>query len=95
MHGGAPSRALALLDEIGGPSVLDLADPVAAVDAVVRPMIVSGDKIMGFGHAVYKTDDPRSLMLRDVALDLARDGASPTSNWPCWSSGASSNCWPS
>jgi citrate synthase len=78
LHGGAPSRALALLDAIGGPSVLDLADPVTAIDAVVRPMIESGEKIMGFGHAVYKTDDPRSLMLRDVARDLARDGTSPT-----------------
>jgi citrate synthase len=78
LHGGAPSRALALLDAIGGPAVLDLVDPVAAVDAVVRPMIESGEKIMGFGHAVYRADDPRSLMLRDVALDLARDGTSPT-----------------
>jgi citrate synthase len=70
LHGGAPSRALALLDQIGGPSVLDLADPVAAIDTVVRPMIEAGDKIMGFGHAVYRTDDPRSLMLRDVARQL-------------------------
>ncbi|MGE0139772.1 MAG: citrate/2-methylcitrate synthase [Ilumatobacteraceae bacterium] len=70
LHGGAPSRALALLDQIGGPAVLGTADPVAAIDAVVRPMIERGDKIMGFGHAVYRTDDPRSLMLRDVARHL-------------------------
>jgi citrate synthase len=70
LHGGAPSRALALLDRIGGPAVLELDDPVAAIDAVVRPMIERGDKIMGFGHAVYRTDDPRSLMLRDVARGL-------------------------
>jgi citrate synthase len=60
-HGGAPSRALALLDEIATPD---------RIDAVVRPLIESGGKIMGFGHAVYKTDDPRSVMLRDVALRL-------------------------
>ncbi|MCU1502786.1 MAG: Citrate (Si)-synthase [Ilumatobacteraceae bacterium] len=60
-HGGAPSRALALLDEIATPD---------RIDAVVRPLIESGDKIMGFGHAVYRTDDPRSVMLRDVALRL-------------------------
>jgi citrate synthase len=67
LHGGAPSRALALLDEIGTPD---------RIDAVVRPMIVNGDKIMGFGHAVYRTDDPRSIMLRGVAEGLGIDADS-------------------
>lgn len=67
LHGGAPSRALALLDEIGTPE---------RIDTVVRPMIEHGEKIMGFRHAVYRTDDPRSLMLRDVARRLATDTAS-------------------
>jgi citrate synthase len=58
LHGGAPSRALDLLDAIG---TADNARPYL-VDAVTR-----GDKIMGFGHRVYKTDDPRSLFLRGVA----------------------------
>ena len=58
LHGGAPSRALDLLDAIGTP---DNARPYL-VDAVTR-----GDKIMGFGHRVYKTTDPRSEFLRDVA----------------------------
>ena len=58
LHGGAPSRALDLLDAIG---TADNARPYL-VEAVQR-----GDKIMGFGHAVYKTDDPRSLFLRGVA----------------------------
>lgn len=62
LHGGAPSRALALLDEIGTPD---------RIDEVVSPMIERGDKIMGFGHPVYKTDDPRSLMLRGVARRVA------------------------
>jgi len=58
LHGGAPSRALDLLDAIGSP------DNARAylVDAVTR-----GEKIMGFGHRVYKTDDPRSVFLRSVA----------------------------
>jgi citrate synthase len=64
LHGGAPSRALALLDDISTPE---------RIDEVVRPMVLRGDKIMGFGHAVYKTDDPRSVMLRDVARRLAAD----------------------
>ena len=58
LHGGAPSRALDLLDAIG---TEDNARPylVAAVE--------NGEKIMGFGHRVYKTDDPRSTFLRGVA----------------------------
>ena len=70
LHGGAPSRALALLEEIGGPAVLHDADPVARIDAVVAPRIVAGERIMGFGHAVYRTEDPRSVLLRDVARSL-------------------------
>jgi citrate synthase len=58
LHGGAPSRALDLLDAIG---TADNARPYL-MEAVQR-----GDKIMGFGHAVYKTDDPRSVFLRGVA----------------------------
>ncbi len=61
LHGGAPSRALELLDEIGSPD---------RIDAVVRPRIESGGRIMGFGHPVYRTDDPRSLLLRDIAVSL-------------------------
>jgi citrate synthase len=73
LHGGAPSRALALLDDIGGPAVLDDPDPIARIDDVVRPMIETGDRIMGFGHPVYRCDDPRSVLLRDTALGLGGD----------------------
>lgn len=65
LHGGAPSRALALLDEIR-----EAGGDAAAIERVVRPRIESGERIMGFGHAVYRTDDPRSLLLRDVAGSL-------------------------
>jgi citrate synthase len=57
LHGGAPSRALDLLDAIGAP---ENARPYL-VDAVTH-----GERIMGFGHRVYKTDDPRSVFLRGV-----------------------------
>ena len=73
LHGGAPSRALALLDEIGTPD---------RIDTVVRPLIERGDKIMGFGHAVYKTDDPRSLMLREVARRTRRTARSSSPKRP-------------
>jgi citrate synthase len=69
LHGGAPSRALALLDEI---------QTSDRIDSVVRPMIARGDKIMGFGHPVYRTADPRSVMLRGVAQSLAQSAAPAT-----------------
>ena len=60
LHGGAPSRALASLDAIGDPS---------NTRAWVRERIASGEVIMGFGHAVYRTHDPRSELLKQVALE--------------------------
>ncbi|MDX6237465.1 MAG: citrate synthase [Kribbellaceae bacterium] len=64
LHGGAPDRALASLDEIGTPD---------RIDDWVRAKVSAGDRIMGFGHAVYSTEDPRSLMLRDIARGLGGD----------------------
>jgi citrate synthase len=61
LHGGAPSRALDMLDAIG------TAD---RAEAHVRHAVESGERIMGFGHRVYKTDDPRSLLLRSVSERL-------------------------
>lgn len=61
LHGGAPDRALDGLDEIGS---------VDRVEEWVRAKVLANDRVMGFGHAVYRTEDPRSLMLRDIALDL-------------------------
>src|SRR5205823_13062829 len=52
LHGGAPSRALDMLDAIGTP---ENAEPW------IRDAVEHGGRIMGFGHRVYKTDDPRSL----------------------------------
>ena len=64
LHGGAPSRALALLEAIG---TVENARPYL-VDHVTR-----GEKIMGFGHRVYKTTDPRSEFLRGVAERIQAD----------------------
>jgi citrate synthase len=64
LHGGAPSRALDMLDAIGAP---ENAEPW------IRDAVQRGGRIMGFGHRVYKTDDPRSLMLRRVAERLGGD----------------------
>lgn len=61
LHGGAPSRALELLTEIGTPD---------RARSTVARKVMAGERIMGFGHAVYRTEDPRSRMLREVALQL-------------------------
>lgn len=61
LHGGAPDRALELLDEIGTPE---------AIDGWVREHILAGERIMGFGHAVYRTEDPRARMLREIAQSM-------------------------
>jgi citrate synthase len=61
LHGGAPSRALDTLDAIGTPD---------RADAFIREAVERGDRIMGFGHRVYKTLDPRSEMMREVAEEI-------------------------
>lgn len=70
LHGGAPSRALDLLDAIG---------TAANARPYLTRAVNKGEKIMGFGHRIYKTDDPRSVFLRGVAerigaerIDLAK-----------------------
>lgn len=61
LHGGAPSRAIAMVDAIGDPS---------NTEQWVTERLESGKKIMGFGHAVYKADDPRSTLLREIAQEF-------------------------
>jgi citrate synthase len=58
LHGGAPSRALDTLDAIGTPD---------RAEAFIRAAVERGDRIPGFGHRVYKTVDPRSEMMREIA----------------------------
>ena len=64
LHGGAPSRALDTLDEIGTPD---------RIDEWVRKTVTSGGRVMGFGHAVYRTEDPRSRMLKHIAQAFGGD----------------------
>ena len=61
LHGGAPSRALDTLDAIGDPS---------GADAYIRAAVERGERIMGFGHRVYKTVDPRSVIMKAEAEAL-------------------------
>ncbi|MFD2767828.1 citrate/2-methylcitrate synthase [Micromonospora eburnea] len=61
LHGGAPSRALDTLDAIGS---------IDRADAWLRSRVLNGERIMGFGHPIYRAEDPRSRMLKGIARDL-------------------------
>jgi citrate synthase len=63
LHGGVPGPVLDMLTEIGR---ADRAEPW------VRSAIERGDRIMGFGHRVYRVRDPRAQVLSDTAEELAR-----------------------
>ncbi|AJT42185.1 citrate/2-methylcitrate synthase [Psychromicrobium lacuslunae] len=58
LHGGAPSRALDTLDAIGS---------IENIDPWITEQVLAGKRIMGFGHPVYRTEDPRSALLKQVA----------------------------
>jgi citrate synthase len=64
LHGGAPSRALETLDAIGTPD---------NADTWLREKILAGERIMGFGHPIYRTEDPRSRMLKGIAQGFGGD----------------------
>ncbi|HSH22681.1 MAG TPA: citrate synthase [Acidimicrobiales bacterium] len=66
LHGGAPSRALDMLEAIGEPE---------RAETWIRDAVAGGGRIMGFGHRVYKTEDPRSALLRRLAERLGGDKA--------------------
>jgi citrate synthase len=68
LHGGANEQVMRTLTEIrsGAPG-----DPVGAVEREVVRRLAAGEKIMGFGHRVYKTEDPRATHLRSMSGELA------------------------
>ncbi|MFI0895831.1 citrate synthase 2 [Streptomyces sp. NPDC020983] len=61
LHGGAPSRVLGMIEEIE-----------RSGDAVgyVRGALDRGERLMGFGHRVYRAEDPRARVLRRTAREL-------------------------
>ena len=68
LHGGANEQVMRGLAAIRGQSG---ADPVAAVPGAVLDRLAAGEKIMGFGHRVYKAEDPRATHLREMSAELA------------------------
>ncbi len=61
LHGGANEQVMKMLNEIG---------TVAAAEPYIRNRLAAGEKIMGFGHAVYKDGDPRARHLREMSRQL-------------------------
>ena len=61
LHGGAPARVLPMLD---GAAAAD------NVETYVKEMLDSGERLMGFGHRVYRAEDPRARLLRRTAKEL-------------------------
>jgi citrate synthase len=62
LHGGAPARVLPMLDEVARTH-----DP----EGYVRSLLERHERIMGFGHRVYRAEDPRARLLRRTAKELA------------------------
>ncbi|MFQ5941603.1 MAG: citrate/2-methylcitrate synthase [Nitrososphaerales archaeon] len=68
LHGGANVKVMQALREIGS---------VENVEMWVKTKFDVGERIMGMGHAVYKTDDPRAKVLREMSKRLASKLNSP------------------
>jgi citrate synthase len=61
LHGGAPSRVLTMLDEV---------DATGDAEKWVKDALDRGDRLMGFGHRVYRAEDPRARVLRRTAREI-------------------------
>ncbi|SMO61407.1 citrate synthase/methylcitrate synthase [Melghirimyces algeriensis] len=62
LHGGAPSEVEEMLDEIRS---------AESAESWMRARLESGERLMGFGHRVYKTQDPRAQALRQISEELS------------------------
>ena len=67
LHGGAPAEVVSQLHEIGSPD---------HAEAWINAALDRGERLMGFGHRVYRAYDPRAAALRKVA-----EGMSGTADW--------------
>ena len=65
LHGGAPGPVLDMLDEIGS---------AEHASSWLEDALARGDRLMGFGHRVYRVRDPRADALKGAVQQLARTG---------------------
>jgi citrate synthase len=61
LHGGAPSRVLRMLDDVAARG---------DAESYVKEVLDRGERLMGFGHRIYRAEDPRARVLRQTAKDL-------------------------
>jgi citrate synthase len=61
LHGGAPSRVLTMLDEV---------ERTGDAEGYVRRALDNKERLMGFGHRVYRAEDPRARVLRRTAREI-------------------------
>jgi len=61
LHGGAPSRVLYMLEAV---------ERSGDAEGYVKQVLDSGDRLMGFGHRVYRAEDPRARVLRRTAREI-------------------------
>jgi citrate synthase len=61
LHGGAPSRVLTMLDEVAAEG---------DAERWVKRALDEGERLMGFGHRVYRAEDPRARVLRRTAREI-------------------------
>lgn len=66
LHGGANADVMRMLLELGQTATAD------RVDEVIRGKLARKEKIPGFGHRVYRTEDPRATHLRQMSHDLGK-----------------------
>jgi citrate synthase len=71
LHGGANADVMRLLLEIGKDA------SAARVEEAIRSKLARKEKIPGFGHRVYRTEDPRATHLRQMSRDLGRSLGEP------------------
>ncbi len=61
LHGGAPSRVLKMIDEV---------EQTGDAERWVKDALDRGERLMGFGHRVYRAEDPRARVLRRTAREI-------------------------
>ena len=64
LHGGAPSRVLHMIEEV---------ERSGDADGYVKGVLDRGERLMGFGHRVYRAEDPRARVLRRTAKELGAE----------------------